>query len=364
MRTGPTLIVVAIALAAGGFAGYRLALPKTDVAVLKVEGKDLPFIEMADSDRIEVGDLVLAIGNPFGIGQTVTMGMVSAKGRANMGLDYEDFIQTDAAINPGNSGGALVDGEGRLIGINTAILSRTGGNQGIGFAIPTNLAKYVMESFAKDGRVARGYLGVIIQDLTPALASKFGLDNRTGALIGDVASRSPAERAGIKEGDVITEFNGKEVKDSRQLRLMVSQTKPGTEVPFKIVRDGSRKTIKVTLKELPDSAPLARADSSKPQDEGTLNGVTVSDLDTQTRRQLELPADLQGALVTDVEPYSPAADAGLRRGDVILEINRERVRNADDAVRMTEQAKDKTTLLRVWREGNRHYLVVDESQGK
>jgi len=294
----------------------------------------------------------------------VTMGMVSAKGRANMGLDYEDFIQTDAAINPGNSGGALVDGEGRLIGINTAILSRTGGNQGIGFAIPTNLAKYVMESFAKDGRVARGYLGVIIQDLTPALASKFGLDNRTGALIGDVASRSPAERAGIKEGDVITEFNGKEVKDSRQLRLMVSQTKPGTEVPFKIVRDGSRKTIKVTLKELPDSAPLARADSSKPQDEGTLNGVTVSDLDTQTRRQLELPADLQGALVTDVEPYSPAADAGLRRGDVILEINRERVRNADDAVRMTEQAKDKTTLLRVWREGNRHYLVVDESQGK
>lgn len=337
---------------------------KTDVAVLKVEGKDLPFIEMADSDRIEVGDLVLAIGNPFGIGQTVTMGMVSAKGRANMGLDYEDFIQTDAAINPGNSGGALVDGEGRLIGINTAILSRTGGNQGIGFAIPTNLAKYVMDSFAKDGRVARGYLGVIIQDLTPALASKFRLDNRTGALIGDVASKSPAERAGIKEGDVITEFNGKEVKDSRQLRLMVSQTKPGTEVPFKIVRDGSRKTIKVTLKELPDSAPLARADSAKPQDEGTLNGVTVSDLDTQTRRQLELPADLQGALVTDVEPYSAAADAGLRRGDVILEINRERVRNADDAVRMTEQAKDKTTLLRVWREGNRHYLVVDESQGK
>lgn len=336
--------------------------PKTDLAVLKVDAKDLPYIEMADSDQIEVGDLVLAIGNPFGIGQTVTMGMVSAKGRGNMGLDYEDFIQTDAAINPGNSGGALVDGEGRLIGINTAILSRSGGNQGIGFAIPTNLAKHVMESLAKDGRVARGYMGVLIQDVTPALAQAFGLEERTGALIGDVTDSSPAQKAGLKDGDVITEFNGKEVRDSRQLRLMVSQTKPGSEVPVKVLRDGSLKTYEVTLKELPGSEQLAKADAPQPEEQGTLNGVAVSDLDARTRRQLELPSDLKGALVSDVAPDSAAAEAGLRSGDVILEINREPVNDADDAVRMTNSAKDKTTLLRVWREGVRHYLVVDESK--
>jgi len=178
--------------------------PKSDVAVIKIDGKDLPAVPMADSDKVEVGDVVLAIGNPFGIGQTVTTGIVSATGRAGAtGLDYEDFIQTDAAINPGNSGGALVDAEGRLIGINTAILSRSGGNQGIGFAIPVNLARDVMQSLVKDGRVTRGYLGVMIQDVTPALAKEFNLKDATGALVSDVTAKSPAEKAGFKSGDVV-----------------------------------------------------------------------------------------------------------------------------------------------------------------
>src|SRR6266540_5522416 len=186
--------------------------PKTDIAVLKIDAKDLPFITFADSDKLEVGDVVLALGNPFGIGQTVTMGIVSATGRGGMNIeDYEDFIQTDAAINPGNSGGALVDAEGRLIGINTAILSRTGGNQGIGFAIPVNLARDVMNSLVTDGKVTRGYFGVMIQDLTPALARKLDLKQRNGALVGDVVPKSPADKAGIQSGDVVTELDGKPV---------------------------------------------------------------------------------------------------------------------------------------------------------
>jgi len=337
--------------------------PKTDVAVLKVEAKNLPFIEMADSDKIEVGDLVLAIGNPFGIGQTVTMGMVSATGRgANIGLDYEDFIQTDAAINPGNSGGALVDTEGRMIGINTAILSRSGGNQGIGFAIPTNLARSIMESLVKDGHVARGYLGVSIQDVTPALAREFKLNGQTGALVGDVVPKGPADKAEIKSGDVVLEFNGKPVRDSRQLKLLVAQAKPGATVPVRILQDGSPKTVEATLKELPGTEKLARGESRQSNDTGTLNGVGVADLDARARRQLDAPANLNGAVVTEVEPDSAANEAGLRPGDVILEINRQMVRDAQDAVRLTEHPKDKTTLLKVWSRGATHYVVVDEEK--
>src|SRR3954466_13291104 len=220
--------------------------PKTDIAVLKIDPQELPVSEFADSDNAEVGDLVLAVGNPFGVGQTVTMGMISATGRGNLGLDYEDFIQTDAAINPGNSGGALVDIEGRLIGINTAILSRSGGNQGIGFAVPVNLAKNVMEGLVKDGRVVRSYLGVQIQDLTPALAKEFDLSNASGVVVSDIVSKSPAEKAGFKAGDVITDFNGKPVKDSRHLKLQVASTAPGEKIPVKILRDGSTKTVGVT----------------------------------------------------------------------------------------------------------------------
>ncbi len=335
--------------------------PKTDIAVIKVDAKDLPVVTIADSDTVEVGDVVLAVGNPFGIGQTVTTGIVSATGRGNMGLDYEDFIQTDAAINPGNSGGALVDCDGRLIGINTAILSRSGGNQGIGFAIPSNLARQVMHDLIQDGHVTRGYLGVLIQDITPALAKQFELKGTAGALVGDVTPGSPAAKGGIKSGDVLLEFNGRKVADSRQLKLEVARTRPGETVPVKLLREGKPRTLELTLKALPGSEELAK-NSNNAEDTGTLNGVAVDDLDNGARSQMHLPSALKGAVVTDVQPGSAAAEAGLRPGDVILEINRKPVRNAQEAVQMTEKADDKTTLLRVWREGNSRFVVVDESK--
>jgi len=339
--------------------------PKSDVAVIKIEAKDLPAVPMADSDKVEVGDVVLAVGNPFGIGQTVTTGIVSATGRAGpVGLDYEDFIQTDAALNTGNSGGALVDAEGRLIGINTAILSRSGGNQGIGFAIPANLARDVMTELVKDGKVTRGFLGVVIQDVTPALAKQFNLKENNGALVGDVSPKSPAEKAGIESGDVITEFNGKKVTDSRHLKLEVARIQPGESVPVKVLRDGSTKTLSVTVKEMPGTEQAANnSGSSKRDDNGTLNGVAVGDLDRQTRQQFDLPNTIKGGVViTEVDPSSPAAEAGLKPGDVIQEINRKPVKTADEAVKMTENTKDKVTLLRIWRNGNSHFVVVDESK--
>jgi serine protease Do len=335
--------------------------PKTDVAVIKIEAKDLPTVSMADSDQVEIGDVVLAIGNPFGIGQTVTTGIVSAKDRGSMGLDYEDFIQTDAAINPGNSGGALVDADGRLIGINTAILSRSGGNQGIGFAIPANLARVVMTSLIKDGRVTRGYLGVMIQDLTPALAKEFKLKDASGVLVGDVTARGPADIAGLKSGDVVMEFNGKKAADSRRLKLQVAGTRPGENVAVKILRDNAEKTLNVTVKELPGSEDVATADAET-KDSRTLNGVGVADLDDNVREQFKVPGAVQGAMVTEVQPDSAAAEAGLKPGDVIQEINREPVKNSRQAVRLTENPKDKTTLLRIWRDGGSHFVVVDESK--
>jgi serine protease Do len=337
--------------------------PKSDVAVIKIDAKDLPAVPMADSDKVEVGDVVLAIGNPFGIGQTVTTGIVSATGRAGpVGLDYEDFIQTDAAINPGNSGGALVDAEGRLIGINTAILSRTGGNQGIGFAIPCNLARDVMGDLVKDGHVTRGFLGVVIQDVTPPLAKQFDLKENTGALVGDVSAKSPAEKAGIESGDVILEFNGKKVTDSRHLKLEVARVQPGETVPVKILRDGASKTLRVTVKEMPGTEQQAKNNTPRSDDTGTLNGVAVGDLDRQARQQFDLPNNVNGVVITEVDPSSPAAEAGLKAGDVIQEINRKPVKSADEAVRLTENTKDKVTLLRVWRNGNSHFLVVDENK--
>ncbi|MBI4657859.1 MAG: DegQ family serine endoprotease [Verrucomicrobia bacterium] len=341
--------------------------PKTDVAVLKIDASDLPAIDLANSDQIEVGDLVLAVGNPFGVGQTVTMGMISATGRAGMGvdLDYEDFIQTDAAINVGNSGGALIDAEGRLIGINTFILSSSGGNQGIGFAIPINLAKSVMESLIQNGRVIRGYLGVWLQDLNPSLAKQFDLEEKSGVIITDVIPGSPAEKAGLKNGDVVTELDSKPARDSRHLKLQVGQTEPGKKIRVKVLRDGKPRTIELTLKELTDNERPVRADrrTDQPSDE-TLEGVTVGDIDAAARRQWGIPANLRGALVMQVDPDSTAAEAGLQAGDVILEINRQPVRAAEDAVALTEKAKTRTSLLRVWSKGGTRYIVVDESKGR
>ena len=348
--------------------------PATDTAVLKVDGKNLPAITLADSDKLEVGDVLLAIGNPFGVGQTVTVGIVSALGRGGFGINnYENFIQTDAAINPGNSGGALVDAEGRLVGINTWIISRTGGFQGLGFAVPINMARYVMERLISEGKVTRGYLGLWLQpEMTPELAKQFNLPNVNGALVTTVDPDSPAEKAGFKQGDFVTEFNGQKVKDMRQLRLMVSQTAPGRKVTLKLVRDGKEKTLTATLGEIPKEV-LARSGQIQPSERGksemdALDGVEVTDLDAQARREAEVPANVRGALVTRVAPDSNAADAGLRPGDVLVEINRQPVRSADEAVAMSEKAKTDRLLLRVWRGGEGRggmiFVSVDNTKRK
>ena len=336
--------------------------PKTDVAVVKVEASDLPHLTLADSDQLEVGDTVLAVGNPFAIGQSVTSGIISATGRGALGLDYEDFIQTDAAINPGNSGGALVDADGRLIGINTAILSRTGGNQGIGFAIPVNMAKGVMDQLIEDGKVTRGYLGVAIQDVTPALARKLDLKDARGALVSDVTPKSPAAKAGIESGDVVISFGGRKVESARQLKLDVGRAKPGESFNVTLLRDGSEKSVKITIKELQDKEGLAKADSSSSEGDDVLDGVGVGDLDAQTRRELKIPEKVEGVLVTEVSPDSAAREQGLQQGDVILEMNRRPVHTAEEAVKMSEHSKDRVTLLKVWSKGGIRFLVIDESK--
>lgn len=349
--------------------------PKSDIAVLKIEASGLTACKLGDSDRVEVGDVVLAIGNPLGVGQSVTMGIVGATGRAVFGrpsgLEYEDFIQTDAAINQGNSGGALVDAEGRLVGINTAILSRSGGNIGIGFAVPVNLARSVMESLVENGRVVRGYLGVNIQDVTPGLAKEFGLKASSGALVAEVSPRSPAEKAGIKSGDVITQVDGHEIRDSRHLKLTVGQCPPDKEVKVAVLRDGKPRSFDVVLKELPDNdtAGLRRGRDGRGSrgpaaDTGGLQGVVVSDLTPETRLQNDVSRGVQGALVTEVEEDSAAWEAGLRPGDVIREINRQPVRDAEEAIEASQQLENARILLRVWRDGVNRFVVVDESRQK
>ena len=341
--------------------------PQTDLAVIKVTAKDLPAVTFADSDTLEVGDRVLAVGNPFGIGQTVTSGMVGALGRASLGLDYEDFIQTDAAINPGNSGGALVDLKGRLIGINTAILSRSGGFQGIGFAIPSNLARNVMEQLVANGEVVRGYLGVSVQDVTADLAAGFDLKDKGGALIADVLAGSPADKSGLEPGDVVTEINGRPINDSRRLKLTVAGIAPGSTVPATVLRDGKTEKIELQVGNLPSDRRVAgasrnRSSRSTVEEEGTLNGVAVADLDPRARREFDILSRLRGALITEVAPDSAAARAGLQPGEVITEINREPVASAEDAIKLTEETSSKKTLVRVWNPRGIRYVVVDETE--
>ncbi len=339
--------------------------PQTDVAVVKVDASNLPAITFADSDKIDVGDRVLAIGNPFGIGETVTSGIISGKGR-RVGIladveGYENFIQTDAAINPGNSGGALVDVQGRLVGMNSAILSRSGGFQGVGFAVPSNMVSHVADSLVAHGKVVRGYLGVHIQNLTPSLADSFNLKDHKGALVADVEPNAPAAKAGLKAGDVITKLDGKPVEDANSLTLAVTSEEPGKKLNLEVLRDGATKEIAVTTAQRPNGKTGEEMLSSDNDDTGVLNGVAVDDLDTETRQQLSLPPRVKGALITGVDPNSAAAQAGLRSGDVILEINKKPVHSAQDAVDLTSKTTNKKTLVKLWSHGNTIFVVVDES---
>ncbi len=299
--------------------------PKTDLAVIKIDSDNLPILELGDSDKLNTGEIVLAVGNPFGLNQTVTTGIVSATGRANVGIaDYEDFIQTDAPINPGNSGGALVNVKGELIGINTAIFSTTGGYQGIGFAIPSNMAKAVMESLIAKGKVVRGWLGITIQELTQDLSRQFNLKDEKGVLVADVTEGSPAEKAGLQRGDVIVEFDGKEIRDGRTLRNMVADTIPNKNVRVKLIRDGSTKTAEIKISEMPSEIQtLSRTGETQ------LKGVQVQNITPALMRDLGLPGRIAGVVITDIEDGSPA-EGMLLREDVIMEINKKRIGNTKD----------------------------------
>jgi serine protease Do len=332
--------------------------PKTDIAVVKIDATNLPTVTMGDSSKIQVGDLAFAIGDPFGIGETATMGIVSATGRDGLDIeDYEDFIQTDAAINPGNSGGALVNVRGELIGINTAILSNGGGgNQGIGFAIPIDMARRVMEEILKNGKVVRGYLGVVIQEVTPDLGKAFHVPQGKGALIGDVTPDSPAAKAGLLKGDVIEELNGKTVDSINDLRLQIASLAPGTVVHLKVLRNGEPRELSVTLGELPE-----KADQTGPggqSENGPMQGIQVDNLTPSVARELGVGSGTKGVVVTAVTGDTPAADAGLQRGDVIEEVNRQPVTNVTEYNRAIREAGKQTIILLVNRGGQTSFIVV------
>ena len=319
---------------------------KTDLAVIKIDAKNLPFLKWGDSNRLKVGEMVLAVGSPFGLNQTVTMGIVSAVGRANVGIvDYEDFIQTDAAINPGNSGGALVNVKGELVGINTAIFSQSGGYIGIGFAIPSRMAEIVSQALIKEGKVVRGWLGVSIQDLTPDLAKQFHVSDTNGVLLSNVSPNGAADKAKLRRGDVIRQYEGRMVRNAVHLRTLVAETKPGKSVTLSILRDGQQHTVHVVIGDQPREFPLAK----KPgEGEGrhALAGVVVDSVQPG-----EAPED-QGVVVRDVQPGSPASRAGLQRQDIILEINRQVIQDARDFNRLVQKLGPSDSVLLVVRRGN------------
>jgi serine protease Do len=336
----------------------------TDIAVLKINKSNLTTLSFANSDKAEVGDVVLAIGEPFGLGQTVTMGIISAKGRAGLGIErFEDFIQTDAAINRGNSGGALIDTRGNLVGINTAILSgETGGNQGIGFAIPANLARNIMDQILKSGKVTRGFLGITPQELTPEIAQAFNLSNTHGVAIATVVPDSPAAKAGLKVNDVILAVNGNTVEDVNAFRLQIAGFAPGTTVQLKIDRNGETLNVPVKLSEF----NLEAENNGEPQnnvpgggEKGALNGVSVQALTPDLRQQLQVPEGTQGVVITDVDPNSQAAAAGLGQGDIIVQVNRQPVNTVaqfNNAVRAG--ASRQSTLLLVRNGQGTRFVVV------
>jgi serine protease Do len=330
--------------------------PKTDIAVLKIDASNLKPITLGDSSKVEVGDTALAIGDPFGVGQTVTRGIISAKGRGNLGIeDYEDFIQTDAPINPGNSGGALVNDRGELVGINTAILTHSEGSEGIGFAVPVNLAREVMDQILRTGKVLRAYMGILPQDMTPDMAKAFGQKEARGVVVGDVTANSPAQHGGVERGDILLEVNGKPVESANQLRMTISMMQPGTDVKLKVLRDGSEHELSVKLAEMPTETAMARPESN--DSSNALEGAQVANLSPEIAEKLGLPSSSKGVVVTDVDPSSKIADSGLRKGDVIQEVNHQPVKNVSEFQSALKKG-DSDALLLVNREGRTFFVAA------
>ncbi len=328
---------------------------RTDIAVIKINETNLPTVQWGDSDKLRVGEVVLAVGNPYGLSQTITMGIISALGRSGIGItDYEDFIQTDAAINPGNSGGALVNIKGELIGINTAIFSVTGGYQGIGFAIPSGMAKNVMDSIVNQGMVVRGWLGVQIQPLTPDIAKQFNLKDEKGVLLVDVVEGGPADKGGLKRGDAIVEYDGKKTDNPFHFKNMVASTKPGKIVEIKIIRNGNLLTAKVTIGELPIEPQIV----APAQFENALRGVSVQEVTEEILKRLGITKKIKGVMVNNIEEDSPALGI-LRKGDIIMEVNRKLIANIkeyNDIVSKIERGQD--ILLLIIRGGSSQYITV------
>ncbi len=332
----------------------------SDLALLKVTASDLQPLALGNSDAVQVGDVVLAVGNPLGIGETVTMGIISAKGRATAAGDgsYEDFLQTDAPINHGNSGGALVNTKGELVGINSQILSNSGENIGIGFAIPANMASHVTDQLRKDGKVHRSQLGVMIQPVTSDMAASLGLKEVGGVIISSVEPGSAADRAGLKQGDVIQSFNGESVKDFNVLRNRVADTTPGTSATVTIIRDGARRDVTVNLNERAAGQTARNGEGDSTAEDKTALGVSVAPLTPELATRYSLPKTAKGVVVEDVNPDGRAADAGLQAGDLILQVNRQSVENVEDLRAAVRRSADKPVLLLISREGQNHFVTV------
>jgi len=335
--------------------------PQTDVAVIKIDEKNLPVAQLGNSDDVRVGQWVIAVGNPFQLLHSVTAGIISATGRSSVGLaTYEDFIQTDASINPGNSGGALADLDGKVIGINTAITSPSGASAGIGFAIPINMARHVMDALIDKGKVSRGYLALVPQDVSPDLAKAMGTKETGGALVGDVMSNGPADKAGVKRGDIITEFNGQKVKDSTDLRKQVAEAAPNSKVDMEVLRDGHSKKLTVTLGERPANPGAEAPAESQDNDIGKGLGLGLQDLTPDVARQLGYQ-NASGVLVAQVAPGSPAEDAGLRRGDLIEEVDHKPVTSASELASAIKKSGKKDLLLLVRRGSTTFFSAIAAS---
>jgi serine protease Do len=343
--------------------------PASDVAVIKIDGTDLPAAKLGNSDELEVGESVLAIGNPFSLEQTVTGGIVSAKGRSQVGVtDYEDFIQTDASINPGNSGGPLVNLKGEVIGVNTAIFSRSGGNMGIGFSIPINEAREIMTSLIQTGKVTRGFLGVVIQDITPEIAGALGVKANEGVLVANVGPNTPAAKAGIKQGDVIVTFRGQSVKSVNSLRYAVARVKPGEAVATDVLTEGKRRTVSIKIEEQPSDMRTAMGEGGQegPGESGPavpvdqVLGMTLQTLTPEIAERMGYQG-MKGILVSDVDPNGPAAAAGIQQGALILEVNRRPARSVADLKEQVNKTPSKKYLLLLVRLGNfDRYLAVQK----